>query len=147
MLYLNTIIISGNLTRDPVLKYSQKGDPVLRFSIANNRNYKDKNEEWQTETSFFEVVAFGKTAEFSQDRLGKGMEVVVEGKLKQDKYEKSGTPMTRIEIRADRITPTQRLNNKLDIPPKTEPTTTTTNPDNTTTPTTKPKDPLDDLPF
>lgn len=92
---LNTVIIGGNLTRDPELRYSTEGVASCRFSIAHN--------EGRDEVSFFNCVAFRKTAENMGQYQKKGSFVTVEGRLKQNSYTKDGKEISRIEILAFKV--------------------------------------------
>jgi len=85
---LNSILIEGNLTKDPVLVETKKGTPVCTFNLASNRYYKQDNEN-QTEVSFFEVEVWSRLAEACNNNLKKGRGVRVVGRLKQDRW--SGT--------------------------------------------------------
>lgn len=121
-MYINTLHITGNLTHDTVIKYMPNGTPVLQFSIANNRSYK-KDDEWQQDTSFFNVVAYGQTAERWSEELGKGMEVLIEGRLSQRSYKnKDGVKVNVVEIIALKIHNVFRSNGTTaDKPPQETP--------------------------
>jgi single-strand DNA-binding protein len=82
---LNSILIEGNLTRDPELSYCSSGTPWCRFSVAVNRYYK-QDDERKEEVSFIDVSAYGKTAEACAEYLKKGSGVRVVGRLKQDRW-------------------------------------------------------------
>lgn len=85
---MNKIILTGNLTRDPDVKYSGKGKnakAVVNVDIAVNRKYKDEDGEYPTD--FFRVVAFGGTAEFIEEYVEKGCKIAVEGELRNNNYE------------------------------------------------------------
>ena len=84
---LNTVILIGNLTADPELKYTSTGTARSRFSIAVNRAYKDASGNKQEETTFVPIVTWGATAENCSNYLSKGRSVAVEGRLRIDSFE------------------------------------------------------------
>ena len=86
---LNSVNIMGNLTRDPEMKYTPSGKAVCSLSIANNRVY-TKNGEKVTEVSYFDVEVWGVVAENCSKYLLKGQGIIVEGRLRQDRWEKDG---------------------------------------------------------
>lgn len=99
---LNSVNIMGNLTRDPELKYIPSGKSVCSLSIANNRVY-TKNGEKVTEVSYFDVEVWGVAAENCAKYLSKGSGVIVEGRLKQDRWEKDGKTQSRVRISANAV--------------------------------------------
>lgn len=100
----NQVVIVGRLTRDGELKYSQSGFAVLNFGIAVNRSVKDQmSGEYKDEASFFDVTAFGKSAEAVAKFLTKGKQVAVVGELVQDRWEKDGQKQSRVKINADMV--------------------------------------------
>ncbi|MBN1685898.1 MAG: single-stranded DNA-binding protein [Spirochaetales bacterium] len=100
---LNSILIEGNLTRDPELKSTPKGTPVCSFSVASNRFYK-QDEEYQKEVSFFDVEAWAKLAESCAEYLEKGRGVRVVGRLKQDRWQdQEGNPRSKVKIVAEHV--------------------------------------------
>lgn len=107
---LNNVMIVGNLTRDPVFRKTTNNTPVVNFSIASNRRYRDSSNKWQEEVCFVGVVAWNKLAESCMNRLKKGSAVFVEGEL-QSRTLKSDENNFRhiVEIKARRI---QFLNKK-----------------------------------
>jgi len=80
----HTIILVGNLGRDPEMKYTPSGQPVTNFSVASNRNYSDANGQPVKETIWFRVTAWGKLAETCSQHLQSGSKVLVEGRLTPD---------------------------------------------------------------
>lgn len=82
---LNSILMEGNLTRDPELKTTPKGTNVCTFTVASNRYYK-KDEEQQQEVSFFPVEVWAGLADTCNQYLRKGRGVRVVGRLKQDRW-------------------------------------------------------------
>lgn len=99
---LNSVNIMGNLTRDPELKYTNSGRSVCNLSIANNRVY-TKNGEKITEVSYFDIEVWGVIAENCAKYLSKGSGIIVEGRLKQDRWEKDGKTQSRVRIAANNI--------------------------------------------
>jgi single-strand DNA-binding protein len=81
----HTIIIVGNLGKDPEMRYTPSGQAVTSFSVATNRKYTSSNGEQVSETIWFRVSAWGKTAEICNQYLKKGSKVLVEGRLTPDK--------------------------------------------------------------
>jgi len=103
MANFSRVILVGNLTKDPELRYSGGGMAVCQLSIAVNRRVK-KGDNWEQEVSFFDVVAFGKTAENSAEYLAKGRSVLVEGELIQRRWEaQDGQKRSKVEITANNI--------------------------------------------
>lgn len=102
-MYLNKVIIAGNLTRDPELKALPSGANVASFGVATNRVYKDKDGNKQEATEFHNIVVFGRQADTSAQYLKKGQQVLVEGRLQTRSWEKDGTKQYRTEIVADRV--------------------------------------------
>ncbi len=96
--------ITGNITADPELKYSNNGNARLAFSVASERRYQ-VNGEWTGDTSFFNVVAWRKTAEDAAGILEKGLPVIVKGRLEQRSWEdkESGSKRSTVEVVADSI--------------------------------------------
>jgi single-strand DNA-binding protein len=84
---LNKVMLIGNLGRDPELKATPSGTQVSTFSIATNRKWKDKNGEWQEDTQWHNVVAWGQQAEFIATYLKKGSRLFVEGRLTHRSWE------------------------------------------------------------
>lgn len=91
---MNKIFLSGNLTRDPEIRYTQAGKPYARMGIAVNRLYSKEKV-----TDFFNLTAWDKTAEFCGRYLHKGSRVLVEGRLQTSKYtNKDGVEVTSVDI-------------------------------------------------
>jgi single-strand DNA-binding protein len=83
---LNKIIISGRITNDIELRYTAKGTPVVRFTIAVDKPVKDDSGQYQNQACFFEVVAWSKWAESLNNNSHKGSPVIVEGRLDARSY-------------------------------------------------------------
>ncbi len=104
----NNVTLVGNLTRDPELRFTQSGRGVASFGLAVNRRYQ-MNGEWQEETSFFNVVAWGDLGENASASLNKGSRIVVTGRLQQREYEtREGEKRTVVEVIADDLGPSLR---------------------------------------
>jgi len=100
---LNSILVEGNLVRDPELSYTTKGTAVCKFSVACNRFFKQE-EEMQKEVSYFDVSTWARLAEVCGEYLKKGRGVRVVGRLRQDKWtDPEGKPRSRIEIVAEHV--------------------------------------------
>lgn len=97
-MYLNKVLIYGNLTRDPELKSLPSGAPVCSFSIATNRVYKDKDGQKQETTEFHNIVAFGRPAELIAQYMKKGRSLFIDGRLQTRSWDKDGQKQYRTEI-------------------------------------------------
>ena len=97
---LNLVVIAGNLTRDPEVRFTPLGTPVAEFGLAINRRWKDRrNDEWREETTFVEVRLMGNQADFAGNRVRKGMPVHIEGRLQLDQWLERGTGAKRERLR------------------------------------------------
>jgi len=104
MVSFNRVIVAGNLTRDPETRFIPSGTAVTEFSIAVNYRYKSKaTNESREEVSYFDIVVFGKMGENCAEYLSKGRPVLVEGRLRQRRWEQDGTKRSKIEIMADNV--------------------------------------------
>jgi single-strand DNA-binding protein len=99
---MNKWIGIGRLTRDATLTYTSGGMAICKFAIAVNARVK-QGESWADEASFFDVTVFGKAAEAINQYLVKGKQVAIEGRLKQDRWEKDGQTHSRVVINADNV--------------------------------------------
>lgn len=96
---MNKIMLIGNLGKDPEMSYTASGTAVTKFSLAVNRNVKSPTGERQTETEWFNIVAWNQLAETCNTYLRKGNKAFVEGRLSLRKYtDKSGVERTAIEV-------------------------------------------------
>jgi single-strand DNA-binding protein len=102
---LNRVLITGNLTQDPEVRYIPSGAAVANLRLASNRRYKDVTSgEWKDDTCYVNVVAWRQLAERCGDSLHKGSPVLVEGRLQSRSWEADdGQRRSTIEIVADRI--------------------------------------------
>lgn len=96
-MYLNSVRIIGNLTRDPELKALPSGVQVASFSVATNETF-TKDGQKQEKVEYHNVVVFGKTAENVAKYMSKGSQIMVEGKLQTRSWDKDGVKMYRTEI-------------------------------------------------
>lgn len=102
-MYLNKVMLYGNLTRDPELRALPSGMNVVNFSIATNRVFRDRDGKKQEQTDFHNVVVFGRQADTVNQYLKKGSSVFVEGRLQTRSWEKDGEKRYRTEVVADRV--------------------------------------------
>ena len=102
MANLNKVLLLGNLTRDPELRYAPNGTAVARLALAVNHRYRQGDTD-KEETLFIDVIAFGKQGESASKYLSKGRPVLIEGRLKWQTWEKEGQKHTKHEVVADRI--------------------------------------------
>ncbi|MCB2203256.1 single-stranded DNA-binding protein [bacterium] len=101
---LNYVLIVGNLTKDPVFRTTSNNTPVVNFSIASNRRYKDRNNNWQEDVCYIGIVAWNKLAESCNQRLRKGSAVLVEGELQTRNWRtEDGSHRSILEVKARRI--------------------------------------------
>ena len=107
----NTTTISGNLTREPEIRYTKEGQATTQLGVAVNRRWQDRaTGEWQEATSFFDVVCWRDLAENVALSLSKGMRVVVSGRIEQRSWESDdGEHRSKVEIVADEIGPSLRF--------------------------------------
>jgi len=98
----NRIILIGNLTRDPEVRYTPGGTPVATISIAVNSKYK-QGDDTKEEVLFINAVVFGKQAESCGHYLNKGNPVLVEGRLRERKWESEGVQKSKFEVVANNV--------------------------------------------
>ena len=100
---LNSLLIEGNLVRDPELSYTPKGTAVCKFAVASNRFFK-QDQETQKEVSYFDVTTWARLAEVCGEYLKKGRGVRVVGRLKQDRWtDPEGKSRSRIYVIAEHV--------------------------------------------
>jgi single-strand DNA-binding protein len=106
----NQIIIVGNLTDDPELRYTPNGAAVVKFRVAVNRRYRDEAGTWKDgDTSYFTVNAWRTLAENIAESLTRGTRVIVAGRLQMRSWEtQEGDKRTVVEIEADEVGPSLR---------------------------------------
>lgn len=98
----NRVVLMGHLTRDVDLFYLATGTPMATFGIAVVERIR-RGKKWADHTSFYEVAALGKLAETCADRLAKGREVLLEGRLRQDRWKPGGERRSCMRIIADAV--------------------------------------------
>jgi single-strand DNA-binding protein len=98
MASFNKVILIGNLTRDPELKYTPKGTAVAKLGLAVNRSWKTETGETREEVTFIDVDAFGRQAEVIGQYLKKGRPLMVEGRLKLDQWDDKTTGQKRSRL-------------------------------------------------
>ncbi|MEO5359572.1 MAG: single-stranded DNA-binding protein [Nitrospirota bacterium] len=98
----NKVIFMGNLTRDPELRYTPQGTAVANFAIAINSKVK-QGEEWKDEVLFMDISVFGKQAESCGEYLSKGSGVLVEGRLRERKWETEGQKKSKYDVFAQTV--------------------------------------------
>lgn len=105
MANLNKVLLLGNLTRDPELRYTPKGTAVADLSLAVNRRVSDGNGNWSDETTFVDVTVWGNTAENAQKFLAKGRGVFIEGRLQLDTWEdkQSGQKRSKLKVVGENV--------------------------------------------
>lgn len=101
----NKVILVGNLTRDPELRYTPQGSAVCEFGIAVNEKYTGQDGQKVEKVHFFDIVAWQKTAELVTKYCKKGTPLLVDGKLIQDRWQdqQSGQNRSKVKITAERI--------------------------------------------
>jgi single-strand DNA-binding protein len=112
----NRVIFVGNLTRDPELRYSPQGTAVATLGLAVNSRVK-QGDEYKDETLFIDIVVFGKQAENVTQYLSKGRGVIVEGRLRERRWEYEGQRKSKFEVIAStvRFLPRREVQNIDDI--------------------------------
>jgi single-strand DNA-binding protein len=104
MASFNRVILLGNLTRDPEIRYTPSGTPVMDIGLAVNDRRRNQNGEWVEEPVFVDVTLWGRTAEIASEYLSKGSPVLIEGRLKLDTWETSdGQRRSKLRVVAERM--------------------------------------------
>jgi single-strand DNA-binding protein len=100
MANFNKVMLMGNLTRDPEVRYTPKGTAVAELGLAVNRIYSGENNEKREETTFVDVTLWGRTAEIAGEYLKKGRPVFIEGRLQLDSWEdkQSGQKRSKLKV-------------------------------------------------
>ena len=102
---VNHVMVLGNLTRDPELRYTPSGTAVCQLGVALNRRWRDQAGELQQEVTFVDVTVWNKQAESVAQYLTKGRAVAIEGRLQLDTWEtESGERRSRLKVVAQRVT-------------------------------------------
>jgi single-strand DNA-binding protein len=103
MASFNRVILVGNLTRDPELRYIPSGMAVTDIGLAVNDRRKNAQGEWVEDTTFVDVTLWGRTAEVASEYLGKGSPLLIEGRLKLDTWEKDGKKNSKLRVVGERM--------------------------------------------
>jgi single-strand DNA-binding protein len=106
----NNVTLVGNITRDPELRFTPSGQAVASFGIAVNRRWQNRQtNDWEEQTSFFDVKCWAQMAENVSESLGRGSRVIVTGRLEQRSWETDqGDKRSKVEVVADEIAPSLR---------------------------------------
>lgn len=99
----NRVILVGNLTRDPELRYIPSGTAVTDIGLAVNDRRKNSSGEWIDETTFVDVTLWARQAEVASEYLSKGSSVLIEGRLKLDTWEKDGKKNSKLRVVGERM--------------------------------------------
>jgi len=102
MASFNRVILVGNLTRDPELRYIPSGTAVSDIGLAVNDRIK-RNDQWVEEPVFVDITLWGRTAEIANEYLSKGSPVLIEGRLKLDRWEKDGQKHSKLKVIGERL--------------------------------------------
>jgi len=106
----NTVVLVGNVTRDPELRFTNTGQATATFGLAVNRRWQNRQtQEWEEAVSFFDVVCWREMAENVSESLQRGSRVMVAGRLEQRSWEsQDGDKRSKIEVVADEVGPSLR---------------------------------------
>jgi len=99
MANLNKVMLIGNVTRDPEIRYTPKGTALVDLGLAVNRRYTADNGEKREETTFVDITFWGRTAEIANEYLKKGRSVYVEGRLQLDSWDDKATGQKRSKLK------------------------------------------------
>lgn len=102
MASFNRVILVGNLTRDPELRYIPSGTAVSDIVLAVNDRVK-RGDQWVDDATFVDITLWGRTAEIANEYLSKGAPVLIEGRLKLDRWEKEGQKHSKLKVVCDRM--------------------------------------------
>ena len=103
MANFNKVLLMGNLTRDPEVRYTPKGTAVGDLGLAINDSYKAQDGTIKETVTYVDIEVWGRQAETCKQYLTKGRPVFVEGQLKLDQWEQEGQKKSRLKVRADRV--------------------------------------------
>ncbi|MFO0945894.1 MAG: single-stranded DNA-binding protein [Planctomycetota bacterium] len=104
MANLNKVLLVGNLTRDPELRYTPSGSAVCEFGVAVNRSWKGQDGSKQEETTFVDITSWGKQAEFINQYFRKGRRIFIEGRLKLDQWTSpEGQKRSKLSVVAENV--------------------------------------------
>ena len=101
---INRVVISGNLTRDPEVRTTQSGMPVMSIGVAvNDRRRNSQTGEWEDHANYIDCTMFGNRAQNVSQYLSKGSKVTLEGKLRWSQWERDGQKRSKIEVIVDEL--------------------------------------------
>lgn len=101
---INKVVISGNLTRDPDLRVTSGGTPVLSMGVAvNDRRRNPQTGDWEDYPNFVDAILFGSRAESVKSYLSKGSKVAIEGKLRYSSWDRDGQKRSKLEVIVDEL--------------------------------------------
>ncbi len=103
MASFNRVILLGNVTRDPELRYISSGTAVTEIGLAVNDRRKTPSGEWVEETTFVDVTLWGRTAEVAGEYVTKGAPLLIEGRLKLDTWEKDGKKNSKLRVVGEKM--------------------------------------------
>ncbi len=105
MAEMNIVLLMGNLTRDPDVRYTPSGTAICTLGLAVNRRYQTRNGEDREETCFLDIDVFGKQAESCKNYLRKGAPVMIEGRLRLDQWKDktSGDNRSKLKVTATSV--------------------------------------------
>ena len=99
----NRVVLVGNLTKDPELRYISSGTAVTELGLAVNDRKKSSSGEWVEDTQFIDVTLWGRTAEVASEYLGKGSSLLIEGRLKLDRWEKDDKKYSKLRVIGEKM--------------------------------------------
>lgn len=100
----NKVILMGNLTRDPELRFTGQNTAVCNIGVAVNERWKNKQtDQWEDRVNFIDCEAWGRTAENINDFFTKGKSILIEGKLRLDQWEQDGQKRSKLKMVVDRF--------------------------------------------
>lgn len=109
---INRITLLGNVTKDPELKMSKAGKPILKFSMATNHSVKKDDKTYEDIPTFHNVAVFGSRAEWLSKNISKGIKIYVDGRLTISDYkDKDGVQKRWVEVFSDNVIPMMAKNN------------------------------------
>ena len=100
---LRQVTLTGGLTKDSELKYTNSGTAILNINLGCSESRKDQSGEWQRKSHYFEVSVWGKYAEALQNKLAKGVKVAVSGQLDFQQWEQDGNKRSKIVVKAEKV--------------------------------------------
>ena len=103
MASFNRVILVGNITRDPELRYISNGTAVSDIGLAVNDRRKDASGKWGDETTFVDITLWGRQAEVVVEYASKGTQVLIEGRLKLDSWEMEGQKRSKLKIVGEKL--------------------------------------------